>query len=129
MSQKEDSETYPLRSLHDFLTELDKEWGKFRTSALIGIVISALLFVFFVLRFLNLLFRIRNLGLKFLEVFDEFVFLVLISAFVFYEIYLLYRQHRFFTKWERRIGLLLHLEERLIEEAADKINKKDASSS
>ncbi len=128
MSQKETSETYPLRSLHDFLTELDKEWSKFRTSALIGIVISGLLFVFFVLRFLNLLVRIRNLGLRFLEIFDELIFLILISAFVFYEIYLLYRQHRFFTKWERRIGLLQHLEERLMEEASEKIDKKNDSS-
>lgn len=30
--EKEKQETrYPLRSLHDFLYELDKEWDRFRT--------------------------------------------------------------------------------------------------
>jgi cytochrome c oxidase subunit IV len=111
---KEESEHYPLKSLHDFLNELDKEWGRFRTASLIGIVSSGLLVAFLVSRFMGLLWRIRNLGLRFVEVLDEFVFLVLVAVFVSYEIYLLLRQYKFYAKWERRVGLLLHLEERLM---------------
>jgi hypothetical protein len=129
MDKEEESEHYPLKSLHDFLSELDKEWGKFRTASLIGIVTSSLLIVFLIYRFLGLLWRIRNLGLRFVEVLDEFIFLVLVAAFISYEIYLLLKQYRFFTRWERRIGLLLHLEESLIGRAEEKIGQSEERAS
>ncbi len=112
MSEKEDVESYPLRSLHDFLTELDKEWDKFRTASLIGIVTSGVLLFFLIVRFSGLLSRIRRFGL--IGVIDEFVFLILVAVFVIYEILLLLGQYRFFKKWERRVGLLLHLEEKMM---------------
>jgi len=117
MSKREDeasASSYPVRSLHEFLAELDKEWDAFRTAAMIGIAASALVLVFFVYRFFGLLVRIR-LGLRFIDIIDELIFLVLAAAFAIYEISLLLRQHRFFSKWERRVGLLLHLEEELME--------------
>ena len=120
-----DSEHYPLKSLHDFLSELDKEWGKFRTVSLIGIVTSGILVIFLIFRVLTLLWRIRNLGQRFIEVLDEFVFLILIAVFVSYEIYLLLRQYKFFARWERRIGLLLHLEERLMGGEEEKSEQDD----
>jgi len=113
MSQKEDAESYPLKSLHDFLSELDKEWDKFRTASLIGMVTSGLLLVFLVIRFLGLLARIRRFEL--IGVLDEFIFLILVAAFVGYEISLLLAQYNFFKRWERRVGLLLHLEEEMME--------------
>lgn len=113
MSKNEDTEPYPLRSLHNFLTELDKEWDRFRTASLIGIITSGLLFFFLIPRFLVTLSRIRRLGI--IPVINEFVFLFLVTVFLIYEISLLLRQYQFFKRWERRIGLLLHLEERLIE--------------
>lgn len=58
--------------------------------------------------------RIRRFG--FLEEFDEFFFYILVGFFVVYEIALLLRQYKFFGKWERRIGLLLHLEDRLLKD-------------
>ena len=114
MSEKEDAESFPLRSLHDFLTELDREWDRFRTVSLIGILTSGVLVIFVVQRFLILLGAIRKAGL--LRVFNDLIFLVLVSAFLIYEISLLLRQYKFFRKWERRMGLLLHLEERLMGE-------------
>jgi len=51
-----------------------------------------------------------------IAVIDEFAFDILVVVFVIYEISLLLRQHGFFKKWERRIGLLLHLEDRLAED-------------
>jgi len=129
MDKDEESEHYPLKSLHDFLSELDEEWGKFRTASLIGIVTSGVLIIFLIFRFLGLLWRIRNLGLRFIEVLDEFIFLVLVAVFVSYEIYLLLRQYKFFAKWERRIGLLLHLEERLMGKTEEKIRQGEDRSS
>lgn len=118
MSRQENVESYPLRSLHDFLNELDREWDKFRTASLIGMITSGTLLFFFIVRFWGLLIRIRRFGL--IGVIDEFAFLILVAAFVIYEIFLLLRQYRFFKKWERRVGLLLHLEERLMGEMESK---------
>ena len=113
MSIKEDVGSYPLKSLHDFLTELDREWDRFRTVSIIGIVTSGLLMFFLMIRFIRLIPLIKRVGL--IPVLDELVFLIFIAVFVIYEISLLFGQYKFFKRWERRIGLLLHLEERLME--------------
>ena len=42
---------YPVRTIHDFLSELDRDWGRFRTGSLIGFLASAFL-VFFILRWI-----------------------------------------------------------------------------
>ena len=115
MKEKDESEQYPLKSLHQFLSELDKEWTKFRTASLIGIVSSGLLVVFLSMRILSIIYRVRTLGLRPIEALTEFSFLILIAIFVIYEIYLLLGQYRFFERWERRVGLLMHLEEELME--------------
>jgi len=114
-NMSEEEATYPVKSLHDFLEELDKEWDKFRTASLIGMIISGVLLVFFIIRFLGLLLSIRMGARKFLEVIDEFAFQILVAVFIIYEISLLLRQYRFFSKWEQRIGSLLRLEEGLME--------------
>lgn len=114
MSRKEEPGPYPLKSLHDFLNELDKEWDVFRTASLIGIITSGILLVFVVLRSLTLLPQLRRPG-GFFAVFNDILFFLLVAGFVIYEIILLSRQYKFFKKWERRVGLLLHLEEKLIE--------------
>ncbi|MFH0896840.1 MAG: hypothetical protein V1850_02170 [Candidatus Bathyarchaeota archaeon] len=121
MSKKEDGETFPLKSMHDFLLEIDKEWGKFRRVAIIGILTSAVLLFFLILRFLSVLVRIRKFG--FLEEIDEFVFYIFVVFFVIYEVVLLLRQYKFFGKWERRVGLLLHLEETLMKKIEEEQNK------
>ena len=35
-NEKKEESKYPVRSLHDFLEELNKEWDRFRTGSLIG---------------------------------------------------------------------------------------------
>lgn len=114
MSENDDGKFYPLKSLHGFLAELDNEWDKFRKASLIGTLTSCLLLVLLGSRFLSLMRNIRRSGL--IPVIDEFAFNVLVAVFVIYEIPLLLRQHGFFKKWERRIGLLIHLEDRLIDD-------------
>ena len=112
MSTRDDVDSYPLRSLHDFLNELDREWDVFRTASLIGMVTSGILFIFVALRLFPLLQTMRKVGL--LRVINDLIFLLFVLAFIVYEISLLIRQYRFFKKWERRVGLLLHLEEKLM---------------
>ncbi|MGD0645089.1 MAG: hypothetical protein ABSA75_09310 [Candidatus Bathyarchaeia archaeon] len=102
---------YPVKSLHDFLFELDKEWTKFRNGTLIGLTSSGILFILVVW----LLLRTRHYGLGFID----FVLLVFAGIFLGYSIYAMYSQYRFFNKWERRIGLLLHMEEQILSEKLD----------
>jgi cobalamin biosynthesis protein CobD/CbiB len=105
-----DSSAYPVRSLHDFLSELDEEWTRFRTGSLIGFVVSVALLVFAFLYLLDALAQGRALA---------FILVIIIAAFLVYTSFALWAQHRFFRRWERRIGLLLHLEENLIREKLD----------
>ena len=106
MAEEKGEKPYPLKSIHDFLFELSREWDKFRSGSLIGVITSGALLVFFVSRFLLLAIRQRNPV--------DFIFIIIIAAFLIYSTHALYAQYRFFKKWERRIGLLIHLEEELI---------------
>lgn len=99
---------YPVASLHDFLFELDKEWGKFRNGSLIGLVASGTLFMLIVL----LLFGFRRFDLGLIEI----GLLLVVGIFLAYSIYAMYSQYRFFNRWERRVGLLRHLEDELMQE-------------
>ena len=110
--EKEKQETqYPLRSLHDFLYELDKEWDRFRTGSLIGVIVSCALLLFSISR---LLAALRSRAVL------DLLFMIVIIAALIYTVSALLAQHRFFRKWERRIGLLLHLEEKIISEELEK---------
>jgi len=109
--EKSEDQQYPVKSLHDFLFELDKEWTKFRNGTLLALVSSGILFVISVLLILST--RHYRLGpLDFLL----FIFIAVIAG---YSIYAMYSQYRFLSKWERRIGLLLHMEEQMLAEKLD----------
>ena len=99
-------EELPVRVLHDFLFEIDAEWGSFRTGSLLSMVTTFLLFVLFIPRYF--LVTIRNPGIV-----DTLTALGIIAALA-YSVYLSYRQHKFYRRWEKRMGLLLHLEEELL---------------
>jgi len=107
MTEEKQGKTYPVKSLHDFLSELDREWGKFRTGSLVGMVASIALIVFF-LRFLLL-------AIRRIDVIDVML-LVFVTVFLIYSVYAMFAEYRFFHRWERRMGLLLHLEEELLSE-------------
>jgi cobalamin biosynthesis protein CobD/CbiB len=110
--EKEKQETvYPLRSLHDFLYELDKEWDRFRTGSLIGVIVSCIL--------LLASFGLMLVALKERALFGIILMVVIVVALV-YTVSALLAQHRFFRKWERRIGLLLHMEEKILSEELEK---------
>jgi hypothetical protein len=109
MDKAKADKPYPVKSLHDFLFELDREWSKFRNGTLIGLLSSGFLFVV-VLWLILIIRRLPGLGLV------AFLFLLVAGVFLGYSIYAMYSQYRFFNKWERRIGLLLHLEEQMLAE-------------
>ena len=115
MTEEKSEKRYPVKSLHDFLFELDREWSKFRNGTLIGLISSGILFTIVLL----LILRTRALGIGPLE----FIFLLLAGVFLGYSIYAMLAQYRFFNKWERRIGLLLHIEEQIL---AGKLEEKDS---
>lgn len=106
MGEEKAEKPYPVKSLHDFLFELDTEWSKFRNGTLMGLISSGFLFV--VVIWLILIARRSDLGI------GVILFLALASVFLAYSIYAMYSQYKFFNKWERRIGLLLHLEEEIL---------------
>ena len=110
MSKDESERKYPVRSLHDFLSELDEEWNKFRTGSLVGLIVSCVLLVFSSLSLLATLAEGQLI---------QFIIIVIIIIFLVYTVYALYAQHRFFKRWERRIGLLKHLEENLFSQKLD----------
>jgi len=101
-----DRRDLPIRSLHDFLTEIEEEWGRFKNGSLLSIIMTILLMLMFLPRYFIL--TIRQPGF-----FDTVIALGIIVTLL-YTIYLSYRQHVFYTKWEKRIALLLHLEEELM---------------
>lgn len=112
--EKENHETrYPLRSLHDFLYELDKEWDKFRTGSLIGVIVSFFLLLASILIMLVAVRERSILGV---------IFMLLIAGALIYTVTALLAQHRFFKRWERRIGILIHMEEQIINEKLEKEN-------
>ncbi len=94
----------PLRGLHDFLFEIESEWNSFRTGSLLSMVTTLLLFIVFIPRFQVMLRHSQ---------FERLLALVIIGM-LFYSTYASWRQHQFYQKWEKRLGLLLHLEEELL---------------
>jgi hypothetical protein len=106
--ENHEDKQYPVKSLHDFLFELEKEWTKFRNGTLIGLASSAVLFIVVVW----LILRIRHFGLGLVD----FVFLIIVGVVLGYAVYAMVAQYRFLNKWERRIGLLLHMEEEMMSE-------------
>lgn len=107
-TEANDQKIYPVRSLHDFMFELNREWTKFRSGTLIGLISSGVLFLFVV----SLILRTKRLGLGLID----FSLLLIAGALLGYSIYAMYSQYRFFSKWERRVGLLMHMEENMLAE-------------
>jgi hypothetical protein len=98
----------PVRTLHEFLFEISEAWDKFRTGSMITVVVSAVMIVFTIPRLLVLHFR-RG-------VFLESVLYLAIILTLAYNLYVGYRQHEFYKKWERRIGVIMQAEEDLLGE-------------
>ena len=108
MSKVRKPEELPIRTLHDFLLEINNEWNRFRTGSLLNIIIAIILFALFIPT--SFLITLRRPG-----PYDTLILLGIIFALI-YSTYLAYRQYKFYQKWERRMGLLLHIEEQILNE-------------
>lgn len=108
MNKASNPEDLPIRTLHDFLLEINKEWNRFRTGSLLNIITTIILFALFIPT--SFIISLRRAG-----PFDTLLLIGIIIALV-YNTYLAYRQYKFYQKWERRLGLLLHLEEQILDE-------------
>lgn len=106
MIDKEKEKAYPVRTLHEFLYEINREWSKFKKGALISIGISSVLFVAFVL----VLIKSIQVGFEASDIILE----LLLGSFLLYSIYLMSGQYRFFKRWEKRMTRLTSLEEKLM---------------
>jgi hypothetical protein len=95
---EEEEKKLPLRSLHDFLFEIDKEWNRFKTGSMLSFVFLLLLFL---------------LSLR--QTFATWkLFNLIFTVVLLYTTYSSWKQYKFYNKWERRLGLLIHLEEELL---------------
>ena len=106
MTDKEPEKAYPVRTLHEFIYEINREWGRFKKGALISIGISSVLFVAFVL----VLIKSVQVGFEASDIILE----ALLGGFLLYSIYLMSGQYRFFRRWEKRMTRLTMLEEKLM---------------
>jgi len=97
---------HPVRSLHEFLFEISEAWDRFRTGSLISIIISVLFIIVLVPRLLVLHFR-RG------DIIESTIYLGLVVALA-YNLWISWKQHEFYKKWEKRIGLLMATEEELL---------------
>ena len=106
MTENETEKAYPVKTIHEFLSEINREWGRFKRGAIISISISSLLLVAFVLVFI----RTAKTGFEVSDIILE----LLLAGFLIYSIYLMNNQYRFFRKWEGRMTRVFTFEEKLL---------------
>jgi len=112
---------YPIRSLHDFLLDVEKELKKFRIFSILGAIASV--FILLVLgRFIFVLLHITGniprmapkypggptLGL-------DLALNILALACLFYSLYTLMGQNAFLRRWGKRFEEVRALEQKLLE--------------
>ncbi len=117
--EKEAEPSYPIKSFHEFLFDVENELQKFRRVALIGIAGSLFILVIFIrfiyFRFLFFPPILRPRLTKGILLFDSILIIVALVCLV-YSIYALAGQNNFLRKWEKRFTQLHALEEKLLKE-------------
>jgi amino acid permease len=107
---------YPVRTVHEFFSEISNEWGHFKRGAIMSLIVCSILLVGFVFAFLHTT-KIHSFEFSGL-------FLVLpIVGFLIYTIYLMISQYRFFRRWEKRMEHIYSYEEKLLADD-DKNNRE-----
>jgi len=115
MNEEKSEKIYPIRTLHEFLSELNREWRSFKRGTMLSIVIISVLLVASV----GVVYRIVRLGVEITDV----VFVIVLGALLLYSLQAMVRQYRFFRKWGHRMALLVQLEEKLMSEKLGDENK------
>jgi membrane protein CcdC involved in cytochrome C biogenesis len=105
--EKQQQLDYPVKTTHEFFSEISNEWGHFKRGAIMSLIVCSLLLVGFVFAFLRAT-KIHSFEFSGL-------FLVLpIAGFLVYTIYLMISQYRFFRRWEKRMKHIYSYEEKLL---------------
>ena len=116
MTENEAEKAYPVKTLHEFISELNREWSRFKRGSLISIFISSMLVIALFSVFIR---SLRN-GFEIIDIF----FTIVLLAFLLYSMRLMIIQYRFFRRWEYRMTRLVSLEEQLMSEKTEEtINK------
>ena len=106
MTEKKEDRKLPIRTLHEFLFEISEAWDRFRTGSIVNVIISSILALLLIPRFINYL---PKRG----ELIDTIITGGVILGLL-YNAYLNWKQYDFYKKWEKRIGLLMQTEENLL---------------
>lgn len=112
MTDGETEKTYPVKTLHEFLAEINQEWSKFKRGAILSLITSSVLLIAFIFVF----YRTARTGFEVSDIILE----LLLLGFVIYSMYLMYVQYRFFRKWESRMTRLYMFEQKLMSEETEK---------
>jgi len=117
MTQKDNQEVYPVRTMHEFLYQVEHETNRFKRGAVISIVISALMLVVLaVVAYITIQQAFAPSGV---------ILLAVLAGFLVYSIYLMSFQYRFFRKWENRLNRLNTIEAKLMPELNDEKSAAD----
>ena len=106
MSEKEPEKIYPVRTLHEFLSELNREWKRFKRGTLATLFFLSILLVAFIPLFIR--------AIRFEWDIFAYIFLIGLGAFLIYITRAMVVQYRFFRKWGHRMEQLVSLEEKLM---------------
>jgi len=93
MTQK-DEEVYPVRTIHEFLYQVEHETNRFKRGAAISILISALM--------MAVLVSVAYITMQQAFAPSGIILLAVLAGVLVYSIYLMTFQYRFFRTWEKR---------------------------
>ena len=106
MMAEKDNQEYPVRTMHEFLYQVERETNRFKRGAVISILISAIMLVLIAVVFYELIPRGFTAS--------GIILLAVLAGFLVYSIYLMSFQYRFFRRWEKRLNVLNQIEEKLM---------------
>jgi hypothetical protein len=110
MTEK-DQEVYPLRTIHEFIYQVERETNRFKRGAIISILLSAVMLV--AVGFVSYYTLSRGF------VASGVILMAVLAGVLIYSIYLMSFQYRFFRTWENRLNRLNTLETKLMTELTD----------
>lgn len=111
MNENEPEKKYPIRTLHEFLSELNREWRNFKRGTMATLVLLSISLLSFIPLFIR--------AIRFEWDIFAYVFLIGLGAFLMYLIRIMVVQYRFFIKWGHRMEQLVSLEEKLMSETLE----------
>ncbi len=116
MTEKDKEEVYPVRTMHEFLYQVERETNRFKRGAVISILLSAVMLA--AVGFVSIATISRGVAAS------GVILLAILTGVLVYSIYLMSFQYRFFRRWEKRMNRLSMLEEKLMPE----LNEENAAS-